>query len=293
MEADKNSVILHHPNGHKVYGVIHCPAAMVEKGAAVLICHGLGGNRIGKHRLYVELAKMLALQGIACLRIDFRGAGESDGDFTEMTIDTQVADALLALEHLISYPFVDRNRLGICGSSLGGVIAVKTAEEWGTIRSLALWAPFFSFDPWLARWQALCAAVPIEQRNWNDELPFDGQVGHWRLFDQLFALQMENTLANLSSVPLLHIHGTLDKVIPYSQAALWRQHRLEALADTKMVPLAHTDHNFTCLAERKLLLKETEQWFIETLQRAIAASPQLASMSEGAIANRRCSCHIR
>lgn len=272
MEADRETVILHYPGGQRVFGVIHCPMKVEKKIPAVLICHGLGGNRIGKHRLYVELAKDLANKGIVCLRIDFRGAGESDGDFTEMTIDSQVSDALLALKYLSGLHFVDVSNIGICGSSLGGAIAVKAAQEWGSIASIALWAPFFSPDPWRCRWQALCSAVPVDQRNLDDELPFDGQVGHWRLFDQLFALQLEGTLRPLSNVPLLHVHGVLDKVIPYTQAELWRDNRLMATAETKMVPLPQTDHNFTCLYERKELLRLTGEWFVNTLRGCYAFS---------------------
>jgi len=264
VENWKECIVLRQANGQRLFGIIHRPPTE-ESSPAVLICHGLGGNKVGRHRLYLQLADMLAQEGITCLRLDFRGAGDSDCSFNDMTIESQVSDALLGLEYLFDCSRVDAQRVGICGSSLGGAIAVMAAQRSNRVASLALWAPFFNADPWRVRWQQLCEAIPPDKRNLQDELCFEGQVGHWQLFEQLFKLRLEDTLASLRAIPLLHVHGSLDLVIPFSQADLWRLHRCAASAETAMIALPKTDHNFANLAERNTMLSLTQQWFVRTL----------------------------
>lgn len=267
MNSRTESLILSHPNGQRVAAALHVPQREKSSSTipAVLICHGLGGNRIGKHRLYFLLAQQLAAKGIGCMRLDFRGAGESDGIFTDMTIETQVNDAILALEYLRECPFINSNCIALCGSSLGGAIALLAAAKSKKAASLALWAPFFSAEPWKERWQWLCSAIHPSRRDLTEELVFDGQIGHWRLYEQLFSLQLEKTLDELNEVPILHIHGALDTLIPYAQVGLWYDQRQKAVCETRMISLPHTDHNFTYPPDRKILLDTTENWFLETL----------------------------
>ncbi|MCP4404030.1 MAG: prolyl oligopeptidase family serine peptidase, partial [bacterium] len=79
--------------------------------------------------LYRRLAAALGEQGIASLRIDFRGWGESAGKMEESTIQTQIDDAATAYEYLKELSFVDPARIGVVGFSLGGGIAVVSAAQ--------------------------------------------------------------------------------------------------------------------------------------------------------------------
>ncbi|MFA0780897.1 MAG: hypothetical protein RJAPGHWK_002418, partial [Candidatus Fervidibacter sp.] len=70
--------------GQRVYGMLHLPDGTSDTGKkvpAVAMCHGFTGNRIEAHRLFVKAARHFVQHGIAVLRFDFRGSGESEGDF--------------------------------------------------------------------------------------------------------------------------------------------------------------------------------------------------------------------
>ena len=71
----------------RLYGMLHSPdtPAPATGWPSVVVLHGFTGNRIEGHRNFVLLARKLAARGVACLRFDFRGSGESQGDFSEMT----------------------------------------------------------------------------------------------------------------------------------------------------------------------------------------------------------------
>lgn len=83
----------------KLFGVIHRPL-QGKRSPAVLVCHGFGGSKTGRFRIYVELASLLAKAGIVTLRLDFRGCGDSEGNFSDTTVNSEVEDALKGLEFL-------------------------------------------------------------------------------------------------------------------------------------------------------------------------------------------------
>lgn len=66
-------------NGAALVGVAHLPAATPRVGVVIVV----GGPqfRVGSHRQFLSLARHLAASGIAVLRFDCRGMGDSEGDF--------------------------------------------------------------------------------------------------------------------------------------------------------------------------------------------------------------------
>ena len=64
-------------DGDRLYGVASVPAAPAERG--VLIVVGGPQYRAGSHRQFTLLARALAGQGIAAMRFDVRGMGDSEG----------------------------------------------------------------------------------------------------------------------------------------------------------------------------------------------------------------------
>ncbi len=110
---------------------------------AVLMLHGFASQKDEVGDMYKRLAAELGARGIASLRIDFRGWGESEGEMVESTVTGQVEDAATAYNYLVGLDFVDPQRVGVLGFSLGGSIAVFSAGEhpdW--YRSMALWSTF-------------------------------------------------------------------------------------------------------------------------------------------------------
>ncbi len=112
-----------------------------EKCPLVIICHGFGGDR--KEALIGDLGWQLASKGIAALRFDFNGHGESEGEFKDMTVLNEVQDAKSIYQYVTTLPFVDTDRIGILGHSQGGVVAGMLAGELGheRIKAAVLMAP--------------------------------------------------------------------------------------------------------------------------------------------------------
>jgi len=248
-------------NGEKLFGIFHRPLVK-EPFPVVLFCHGLAGHKTGRYRIYVELAESLTKHGVGVLRVDFRGSGDSEGDFADMTLAGEVSDALIALEWLKSAPGVDREKIGIFGRSLGGSVAVIAASEFGHVKSLALWAPIFSGDQWVEKWSQLDLNSHPDQ--YADLRTINGQVVGIPFYEELFAMKLEEKLANLQEIPLLHIHGLKDSIVHPVQSE-WYQNARNG-SDSLFYLYDESDHDFTHMAERKKAILETSLWFQKTLQ---------------------------
>src|SRR5512134_3521918 len=72
------------PNGIKATLAVPDSGAT---GPAVVMLHGFGSSRNEVGDLFTQQAAALAAEGIASLRIDFRGYGESTGDMADTTFE--------------------------------------------------------------------------------------------------------------------------------------------------------------------------------------------------------------
>lgn len=92
------------------------------------------------HRPFLVLADHLTRRGIAVLRSDDRGVGDSEGDFGRATSRDFAGDAAAAVAYLRERPEVDRASVGLVGLSEGGLIAPMVATEWGGVAFIVLLA---------------------------------------------------------------------------------------------------------------------------------------------------------
>ena len=76
---------------HTLRAMLNLPDG-VSHPPVVLNLHGFGGSLSGYKYAHTHLARVLEANGIACLRFDFYGCGESDGEFEEMTFTGLLED---------------------------------------------------------------------------------------------------------------------------------------------------------------------------------------------------------
>jgi alpha/beta superfamily hydrolase len=250
--------------GQKIFGVLHHPLAS-HKVPVVLTCHGFAGTKIGKYRIYVNLAEQLAKVGIATLRIDFRGSGESEGLFSDMTINSEVSDVLKSLDFLRHHHQIDMNRIGILGNSFGSVISVLAANRDHLIKSMVLLAPLFDNKQWKSQWEAINSKNADPNALKEMARMLDGHTPGQAFFKEFFQLDLEPHLLALKNVPLLHIHSENDQRVGVQQAEEYKRCRKDALASTKWVNLQKSDHDFSNSEERSMIIKEVVDWFSKTL----------------------------
>jgi alpha/beta superfamily hydrolase len=249
-------------NGEKIFGILHRPLH-AKQVPAVVICPGFAGNKCGKFRMFVTLAKELAKNGIAVLRFDYRGAGDSEGEFRDITLEGKTSDTLKCLEFLANDPQMDSSRLGLLGRSLGGAIAVLAARRY-SIKSLVLWAPVFKSDPWRELWESLQSNRQLDQTKKDILRNLPANAPNLDFLNQFFRLDIERELEGLKKIPLLHIHGEQDHVVKIEHAKAYEKAR-DGLDNTRFVHLPRSDHDFSDVLEQAIAIQETCHWYQQTL----------------------------
>ena len=102
----------------------------------VIFFHGSGS----KGETYYEASEILAKNGILAFMFNFRGCGKSDGKFEDQTIGMGIEDAKTALKLFLSFPELDKSRVGIAGSSYGGFLTALISDSYD-FKSIALIVP--------------------------------------------------------------------------------------------------------------------------------------------------------
>lgn len=109
-----------------------------EKIPLVILMHALMMN--SREFLFDRIAERVLKNGIAVLRFDFSGHGQSQGEFEDMTVPLELLDAAAVLEFAQTLPFV--SGISLLGHSQGGVVAGMTAGNYPEkINALVLMAP--------------------------------------------------------------------------------------------------------------------------------------------------------
>ncbi len=118
--------------GIQIGGTLTIPAGAGRHPAVVLITGSGSQDRdetLFGHKPFLVIADHLTRRGIAVLRLDDRGVGQTTGDPTTATVEDHVTDVEAGLAFLTTQPEIDPHRIGLIGHSEGGVIAAVVAAK--------------------------------------------------------------------------------------------------------------------------------------------------------------------
>lgn len=84
----------------EMYGYLSLPSPLGQVQQGVVLCNPFGQEAVRSHRMYRVLSERLARAGVACLRFDYFGTGDSDGEDEQVTLKTCVENTLRADQEL-------------------------------------------------------------------------------------------------------------------------------------------------------------------------------------------------
>lgn len=130
-------------SGQRLFGVLHRPEKNNSR-CSIVFCHPFAEEKLWAHRVFVAFARELAAIGYTVLRFDYRGYGDSDREFSDVTADDHLDDLRSAIRFI--HDVADSaNHVGLLGYRLGANLALRGARELGTSGPLILWDPIL--DP--------------------------------------------------------------------------------------------------------------------------------------------------
>ncbi len=210
-----------------IVGTLHLPQGYPDP-PVVIGCHGLLSDRNSPKQ--IALAEKCNSAGMGYFRFDHRGCGDSAGDFKHVTsLQGRRDDLYSALKKLISLG-IDRQRIGLFGSSLGGSVCLDAASR-SMISVLVIFAAPLKIDTVLT--ESLARPLTFDL---SDRLD---QVGNIHIF-----------------------HGESDSTVP-----LWHaRHIYQRVAPPKeLTILKNGDHRMSNPSHQAAFLNSAVRWFRRTL----------------------------
>ena len=139
--------------GDGLWGVLARPASGPLRQAGVVFCNTGGDPRCGIGRFHVQAARRLADQGVASLRFDFAGLGDSparEGLRSHIYETDRLGDLEAAVERLRAEGATSIVLAGVCGGAhhaLHGALALDQVQGAFMISPVRLvWTPDASLD---------------------------------------------------------------------------------------------------------------------------------------------------
>ena len=197
-------------NGKILRGCVRVPERGNGRYPAVCFYHGFTVEKVGLMRLHELFARRCEMAGIACIRFDFYGCGESEGEYEEMRFLDEVEQAKAIYQWAAQQAFVDPKKIFMAGHSLGGAVAGIAAVEKQP-KGLLLWSAGNTayFD--ISR---RAGAIPGEYQTYYD-------VGGLKLAGEFIEELRKTDVVNESKGyrgRVLLVHGERDEKIPIASA---------------------------------------------------------------------------
>jgi dipeptidyl aminopeptidase/acylaminoacyl peptidase len=231
MNTEKVSFI---SEGCKISGILHLPKTINP--SCVIASHGLLSSKDSEK--YIAFGERTSKQGMAMLRFDFRGIGESEGKIEDDTVSRRISDLSAAIGFVKSRSDLG-NRIGLLGSSLGGYLSLIEASMEKEIRAVVIWATPFHLDD-------------LGSKKQEEDYPLPGEA----FFEDLPRHRLLPLLPKVSNG--LVIHGEKDELVPVDQA--WEIfHGLGAPKEIHIIEGA--DHRLTDPKHRQRALDLSVEWF--------------------------------
>lgn len=245
----------------QINGILHSPTHCDASCPAVAFFHGFTGTKVEPHRIFVKTARELAAIGFYVLRFDFRGSGDSAGNFSEMTIGGEVSDAIKSIDVLTAMPGVDAERIGILGLSMGGCVAAFVSGQDTRVKSTVMWAPLSDDPP--DRKNEILERVKNPPTPEELALANPNIVGK-AFYEELPKISPSATIQAFTGA-LLVIHGSGDDVVPVSHGRRYYELMRERDALTELEIIDKGDHTFNTVASEQAVIARSVAWFQQTL----------------------------
>ncbi|MBU1145128.1 MAG: alpha/beta hydrolase [Firmicutes bacterium] len=225
---------------------------------APLVIMATGDSKSGSKSGFCKmLIPKLLDKGINVFVFDFPGKGISDGDDSLLTVKIGLDSLSDAYNIIMTHDFYDKSRVGLIGSSFGGLVGIIfLARNKTIIKALALKSPscFYPevYELWvgldgLKQWQADNYSQ-ITERYWNSYI--EG-------FDYNCFLDAQSI-----NIPCIIVHGNADKTVPVVHT-----HRLNYClkGETDILILDGVDHGYKEDNALKVATDKFSIWFSSKL----------------------------
>lgn len=226
-------------NGFCLRGLLDLPLNASE---IVVMLHGFTGNRTEHNGHFRTLSRMLSKEGIASLRFDYHGNGESDGEFKDFVFENAVDDARRIIKYASSIEKI--KKIDLLGFSMGGAIAEIVVDD--NISKLILWSAAGTMKNTAHNCYEKSMHLP------NGNAFFSGFEFSKKFVDSIDTFDLYENAKNYHKEVLI-IQGTEDKAVNPECAKIYHQN----FKNSYLHFIAGAGHGYDHVEEMQELYSET------------------------------------
>jgi dipeptidyl aminopeptidase/acylaminoacyl peptidase len=201
-------------DGISIVGQLYLPGK-VSKFPLICLCHGVpsGSPPAPGDGGYPALAERFCHEGYAVVIFNFRGAGESGGNFDLLgwTRDLQAV-----VDYVYHHDSIDNSRLFLVGFSGGAATSVYVASKDKRVTGLAACACPANFSLLMERDGPQATIERYRSIGIIRDKDFPPSIEKW--FNDLREVTPVNHVSGIAPRSLLLVHGSLDETVPVSHA---------------------------------------------------------------------------
>lgn len=245
-------------DGLQLAGTLVDPEQLGDR--VLVLVHGAGVDR-EEGGFFTRLAVGVGEAGVASLRYDLRGHGESGGRQEEVTLSAHLNDIRVALAH--AREATGARTVSLLGTSFGGgLCAYYAAKRPDEVARLVLLNPQFDYKAryvdqkphWSDDYLDDEAAQTLREQGYLSHRP---GVKHGRaLVNEVFWLRPHAVLGEITA-PTLIVHGTEDTFIPVEAS---RAAAGQFQAEHQLVEIDGAQHGFAVHDDPTYVEPQSQEW---------------------------------
>lgn len=258
MPAHDTIISLRTLDGLHLAGTLVQPEVATSR--AVVLVHG-GGVTREEGGFFTRLAAGLADAGVASLRFDLRGHGESEGRQEELTLAAILNDIRVALADVRDA--TDVSQASLLGASFGGgICGYYAAKRPDDVARLVLLNPQFNY-----KWRTIDSRTYWHDDHIDDQaartlneqgaITFTPTLKHGRpMLNEVFWLRPDEVIGEIAA-PTLVVHGTKDTLVPIESS---RAAMTKFIAGHRLVEVEGSQHGFAVHDDPQYLQPQSQEW---------------------------------
>ena len=254
-----------HAKKYEIPAVITCPGGNLAV-PCVILCHGTASHKDEVGNMFADIANGLAEKGIASIRFDFAGCGDSKAKMRELTFYGEVEDTLAVYDYVCQLPQIDAKRIGILGFSQGARVMAEVLKKLPMLFCAVSWSGachngYGIYEKLFGYYEeeAKSCGFAVIPMSWREDLELSYQ---W--FKEIkYSEPMEGFKTYKG--PLLVMAGKKDDVVSFKHSE--EIYECSRHQKRRLRIYDQADHTFCALDEmcgmKNKVLKETVEWIYE------------------------------
>ncbi len=250
----KQYITSYKSDGLKINGLLTVPETLKpENGYPVIIFnHGyIPPAEYRTNERYIAYVDTFARNGYVVFKSDYRGHGFSEGDAEGAYFSPgYTADVLNALESVKKLEYVNPDKIGMWGHSMGGTITQRALVINPDIKAAVIWGGVVGsyediYREWWSKRRQPNPTNPAMNSNRSTRQSFIDDYGEPNLASPFWNSISATSYLSLQKAPVSLHHGYSDETVPYQLSQLYYNALKKAGIESEIFFYEGNDHNIS------------------------------------------------